>query len=296
MNTNTNDAARNQMIHEPGIRAHCTYLLYSSRSSQDLAQTFEDVAEALPNDGRRHAVFRDAMAYIMCLYPSPDRDRYAAFLEVPIDKFKVLLDNMLPVSMSAFMVAAAEHRLNPVPLLRYCIEKRGMSPNAVERESGKTALHAVTDLSAAKYLVQAGANINARDLERRTPLHTAFKKSIIKYLLEAGANPLLKDASGKTPLVDVLDRVANRGPMAPNTPFDFRTKINSLIPVSFKKPSNIGNVNINKLEKKVRAKVVARKKLTSNQFVTSKVLFDKKGGLPPDISDMLLKNIFGKRI
>jgi hypothetical protein len=296
MNTNTNDGvARNQMIHEPGIRAHCTYLLYSSTSAQDLAATFEDVAEALPNDGRRHAVFRDAMAYIMCLYPS-GRDRYAAFLGVSNDKLKVLLDNMLPVSMSAFMVAAAEHRLNPVPLLRYCIEKRGMSPNAVERESGKTALHAVMDLSAAKYLVQAGANVNARDLERRTPLHTVFKRSIIKYLLEAGANPLLKDASGKTPLVDVLDRVANRGPMAPYTPFDFRTKINSLVPVSFKKPSNIGNVNVNKLENEIRAKVVARKKLTSNQFVTSKVLFDKKGGLPPDVSNMLLKNIFGKKI
>ena len=40
-----------------------------------------------------------------------------------------------------------------------------------------------------KVLLEAGADLNARDEDGETPLHTAETAGVVKVLLEAGADP-----------------------------------------------------------------------------------------------------------
>jgi ankyrin repeat protein len=70
----------------------------------------------------------------------------------------------------------------------------------------RTALHLSCEagrLDCAKFLVQAGANINIQDRKKRTPLHyAAIENSILvtHMLLESKCEGLVKDILGKTPL------------------------------------------------------------------------------------------------
>lgn len=69
-----------------------------------------------------------------------------------------------------------------------------------------TPLHiavATRNLQLAKFLLDHGADVNARDADGRTPLHFAVYRrdlDLIRLLLDAKADPDAKDASGVTPV------------------------------------------------------------------------------------------------
>lgn len=59
------------------------------------------------------------------------------------------------------------------------------------------------DISAVRSAIEAGANVNARDLNQSTPLHlaaTIAEIELIRLLIEKGADILAKNVSQQTPL------------------------------------------------------------------------------------------------
>ena len=52
----------------------------------------------------------------------------------------------------------------------------------------------------AKYLIEAGAEVNAKDKKGNTPLHYVKNKELAEILIEAGANVNAKNKYGQTPL------------------------------------------------------------------------------------------------
>ena len=79
-------------------------------------------------------------------------------------------------------------------------------------EDGQTPLHCAAILNQqaiARYLLDRGASITAKDVLGSTPLHEAVRYGdveIIKMLLQAGANPNAQDSLGKTPLLLVIPK------------------------------------------------------------------------------------------
>jgi hypothetical protein len=68
--------------------------------------------------------------------------------------------------------------------------------------NGDTALHVAAGGSnpdIVRVLLQAGANINAQDSQKRTVLHLATDVSVAKLLVERGASLVARNASGLTP-------------------------------------------------------------------------------------------------
>ncbi|NPB03405.1 MAG: hypothetical protein GXO39_03195 [Thermotogae bacterium] len=76
----------------------------------------------------------------------------------------------------------------------------------VKFHDGKTLLHFAAyggDLKQMKYLVEKGADINAKDRLGRAPLHEAALRGhlpVMKYLIEKGADVNAKYDLGHTPL------------------------------------------------------------------------------------------------
>src|SRR5450432_3491612 len=75
-------------------------------------------------------------------------------------------------------------------------------PNVRGRSFGDTPLHIVAiwgDLEAARVLIEAGAEVDARGEHRFTPLHEAVSQGKIEvadFLLKHGANPRLESDMG----------------------------------------------------------------------------------------------------
>jgi len=85
--------------------------------------------------------------------------------------------------------------------------KGGADPNGKDRWSQQTALHLACNLgleSEVGKLLDAGADVTAKDHQGRTPLHTAVLNSYnsaesVRQLLKKGADPLAEDNARNTP-------------------------------------------------------------------------------------------------
>ena len=81
--------------------------------------------------------------------------------------------------------------------------RHGASAAAKSARGGWTSLHGATTAEAARSLLSAGADPNARDTGSATPLHWAAgtgKLTVIDALLEGGASLDVQDGEGRTPL------------------------------------------------------------------------------------------------
>ena len=86
------------------------------------------------------------------------------------------------------------------------------NPNAREAASGRTPLHKASYFGHVKvvaYLVnEAGANVDAQDLDGDTPLHDAARfghVNCVEALLAGGASVSIKNLDGKTPVELAMD-------------------------------------------------------------------------------------------
>ena len=82
----------------------------------------------------------------------------------------------------------------------------------VKDKFGQTPLHYAGYSKAAEFLINAGADVNARsEVLQRTPLHEAAKGSrpdLVAFLIKAGADKHARDKYGNTPL-DLAQRCGN---------------------------------------------------------------------------------------
>lgn len=87
------------------------------------------------------------------------------------------------------------------------IEKNSIDVNAVYADSGGGSILHVAAIYAnktvAQYLIEHGANVNARSKGGDTPIYIAAMINDVqgvRLLLEAGADPTIADVNGLTPL------------------------------------------------------------------------------------------------
>ncbi|CAF1196458.1 unnamed protein product [Rotaria sordida] len=98
------------------------------------------------------------------------------------------------------LVAACE---NGVIMEKICMTllERGADANAIDRETGTTALHAACASGSVKVvreLLQRNANVNARDIHQRTPSHAAITSKVFELL------PILSAYNARFDLADEL--------------------------------------------------------------------------------------------
>ena len=127
---------------------------------------------------------------------------------------------------TALMWASAEHHADVV---KFLLDKGAdWKPRSVERDSkmpklsaassvtpmargGFAALHFAAregDADSARYLLDAGADINQGDADNSVALTIALMNkqyTFAKFLLDRGANPNIADAFGRTPLYAAID-------------------------------------------------------------------------------------------
>jgi len=81
-----------------------------------------------------------------------------------------------------------------------------LGDNTLSADNDVTPLHvavAIQNLEIARFLLEHGADVNARDAEGRAPLHFAVNRrdlDLMRLLLETKAEPNAKDNAGQTPL------------------------------------------------------------------------------------------------
>lgn len=76
----------------------------------------------------------------------------------------------------------------------------GADVNAQDNIYANTPLHEVPDAASAKVLIQAGAQLNRRNVEGQTALMVTLDPEVVRVLLEAGADKTVRDKNGKTAL------------------------------------------------------------------------------------------------
>jgi len=88
---------------------------------------------------------------------------------------------------------------NPSEVARLLIQA-GADANAQDNIYANTPLHEVPDAATAKVLIQAGANLNRRNVEGQTPLMVTLDPEVARVLLAAGADKTVRDKNGETAL------------------------------------------------------------------------------------------------
>ena len=88
---------------------------------------------------------------------------------------------------------------NPAEVARLLIAA-GADVNAQDNIYANTPLHEVPDAASAKVLIQAGAQLNRRNVEGQTALMLTLDPEVARILIEAGADKTVRDKNGKTAL------------------------------------------------------------------------------------------------
>ena len=107
---------------------------------------------------------------------------------------------------------------------------QGANPRIGGDEHGSwTPLHMATTPQMARMLINAGAKLNARNVDGWTPLHAARTPNLIRFLINAGANVNVKNNSGWTPLhmASVGEQSLNRARVLINAGANVNAKNNT---------------------------------------------------------------------
>ena len=73
----------------------------------------------------------------------------------------------------------------------------------MRKKSGETPLHKAVEegnLESIRALIEAGADVHAKDEDGQTPLHQRGNAEAVRVLIAAGADVHAKDNEGRTPL------------------------------------------------------------------------------------------------
>jgi ankyrin repeat protein len=127
-----------------------------------------------------------------------------------IQKVQVALAQGIDINVQNEIGESALHLAKGTALVKFLI-KHGANVNLPDKQAGMTPLF-FQDVPAARLIIAAGADVNARSHDGNTPLHWfAYSNYLegVQYLVSAGADIHAVNKDGKTAL-DVARRFGNR--------------------------------------------------------------------------------------